>query len=128
MQNVPKIINISDIKSKNTNDNGGKINTELGPQTELVSISGPRSNCPTSHLMAKTNIISEMLGLKDTQDWGTVSGIIFLLTVTYEQIYKLSITWSSKLLDRLCGLVVTVLGYRSRGPGSIPGTTRKKKE
>jgi hypothetical protein len=27
-------------------------------------------------------------------------------------------------LDRLCGLVVKVLGYRSRGPGSIPGTTR----
>jgi hypothetical protein len=33
--------------------------------------------------------------------------------------------------DRLCGLVVRVLGYRSRGPGSIPGTTRfsgKKKK
>jgi hypothetical protein len=27
--------------------------------------------------------------------------------------------------DRLCGLVVRVLGYRSGG--SIPGTTRKKK-
>jgi hypothetical protein len=27
--------------------------------------------------------------------------------------------------DRLCGLVVVrVLGYRSGGPGSIPGTTR----
>jgi hypothetical protein len=31
------------------------------------------------------------------------------------------------LQDRLCGLVVRVLGYRSGGPGSIPGTTRKKK-
>jgi hypothetical protein len=31
------------------------------------------------------------------------------------------------MTDRLCGLVVRVLGYRSRGPGSIPGTTRKKK-
>jgi hypothetical protein len=30
--------------------------------------------------------------------------------------------------DRLRGLVVRVLGYRSGGPGSIPGTTRKKKE
>jgi hypothetical protein len=29
--------------------------------------------------------------------------------------------------DHLCGLVVRVLGYRSGGPGSIPGTTRKKK-
>jgi hypothetical protein len=28
---------------------------------------------------------------------------------------------------RLCGLVVRILGYRSWGPGSIPGTTRKKK-
>jgi hypothetical protein len=28
--------------------------------------------------------------------------------------------------DRLCGLVDRVLGYRSGGPGSIPGTTRKK--
>jgi hypothetical protein len=26
--------------------------------------------------------------------------------------------------DRLCGLVVRVLDYRSRGPGSISGTTR----
>jgi hypothetical protein len=28
--------------------------------------------------------------------------------------------------DRLCGLVVRVIGYRSGGSGSIPGTTRKK--
>jgi hypothetical protein len=27
--------------------------------------------------------------------------------------------------DRLCGLVVRVLGYRSGGPGSIPGTIKK---
>jgi hypothetical protein len=27
----------------------------------------------------------------------------------------------------LCGLVVRVLGYRSGGSSSIPGTTRKKK-
>jgi hypothetical protein len=30
--------------------------------------------------------------------------------------------------DRLCGLVVRILGYRSGGPVSIPGTTRKKNE
>jgi hypothetical protein len=29
-------------------------------------------------------------------------------------------------MDRLCGLVVRVLGYRSGGSDSIPGTTRKK--
>jgi hypothetical protein len=30
------------------------------------------------------------------------------------------------IYDRPCGLVVRVLGYRSGGSGSIPGTTRKK--
>jgi hypothetical protein len=30
-------------------------------------------------------------------------------------------------MDRLCGLVVRVLDYRSGGPLSIPGTTRKIK-
>jgi hypothetical protein len=30
------------------------------------------------------------------------------------------------LFDRLCGLVVLVLGYRSGGPGWIPGATRKE--
>jgi hypothetical protein len=29
-------------------------------------------------------------------------------------------------IDRLCGLVFRVLSYRPGGPGSIPGTTRKK--
>jgi hypothetical protein len=29
-------------------------------------------------------------------------------------------------IDRLYGLVVIVLGYRCGGPGSIPGSTRKK--
>jgi hypothetical protein len=33
---------------------------------------------------------------------------------------------SGNLKDRLCGLVVRVLGYRSGGPGSIPSTTKKK--
>jgi hypothetical protein len=35
--------------------------------------------------------------------------------------YQYRLAWC-----RLCGLVVRVLGYRSGGPGSIPGTTRKK--
>jgi hypothetical protein len=29
------------------------------------------------------------------------------------------------MTNNVCGLVVRVLGYRSGGPGSIPGTTRK---
>jgi hypothetical protein len=34
--------------------------------------------------------------------------------------------WTVWHCDRLCGLVVRVLGYTSGGPGSIPGTTKKK--
>jgi hypothetical protein len=34
------------------------------------------------------------------------------------------LTSPTQEIDRLCGLVVTVLGYRSGGPGSIPGTTK----
>jgi hypothetical protein len=30
------------------------------------------------------------------------------------------------IFDRLCGLVVRVLGYRSGDPGSILGTSKKK--
>jgi hypothetical protein len=29
-----------------------------------------------------------------------------------------------EIVDRLCGLVVRVLGYRSRGPGPVSGATR----
>jgi hypothetical protein len=31
-----------------------------------------------------------------------------------------------RFVYRICGLVIRVLGYRSGGPGSILGTTRKK--
>jgi hypothetical protein len=42
---------------------------------------------------------------------------------------KIIAIWKLELLlDRLCGLVVRVIGYRSGGPGSIPGTTSKKKK
>jgi hypothetical protein len=37
--------------------------------------------------------------------------------------YELNL-YVMKEVDRLCGLVVRVPGYRSRGPGSIPGATR----
>jgi hypothetical protein len=43
-------------------------------------------------------------------------------SITWENTFPASI--SSR--DRPCGLVVRVLGYRSGGPGSIPGTTKKK--
>jgi hypothetical protein len=35
-------------------------------------------------------------------------------------------SFSFSFIAVLCGLVARVLGYRSGGPGSIPGTARKK--
>jgi hypothetical protein len=42
-------------------------------------------------------------------------------------IQRLTVHWEQHE-DRLCGLVVSVLGYKSGGPGSIPGNTRTKKK
>jgi hypothetical protein len=36
-----------------------------------------------------------------------------------EQVFHDRVLWD----DRFCGLVVRVSGYRSRGPGSIPGAS-----
>jgi hypothetical protein len=36
-----------------------------------------------------------------------------------------SFTIFIRYIIRLCGLVVRILGYRSRGRGSIPGTSEK---
>jgi hypothetical protein len=37
---------------------------------------------------------------------------------------KIFVTDTDTILDCVCGLVVRVLGYRSRDPGSISGATR----
>jgi hypothetical protein len=41
-------------------------------------------------------------------------------------ISNFNLGWTYIRMDRLCGLVVRVLGYRSGSPGLIPGTTKKK--
>jgi hypothetical protein len=63
---------------------------------------------------------------------------VSLRTSAAAEVEALAYTWSSfselmahfmhqvSKADRLCGLVVRVFGYRSGGPGSIPGTTKKK--
>jgi hypothetical protein len=43
--------------------------------------------------------------------------IVYLATLTRSPFICIA-------LNGLCGLVVRVPGYRSRGPGSIPGATR----
>jgi hypothetical protein len=49
-----------------------------------------------------------------------------LSKICIAEIHRLFNVRFSKMWGRLCGLVVRVLDYRSVGPGSIPGTTRKK--
>jgi hypothetical protein len=46
---------------------------------------------------------------------------LFVMKMVY-----LELSFIGEVLDHLCGLVVRVVGYRYGGPGSIPGTTRKK--
>jgi hypothetical protein len=41
---------------------------------------------------------------------------------------EVRISFTDKGRDRLCGLVVKVLGYRSGGPGSISSTAAIKKK
>jgi hypothetical protein len=49
------------------------------------------------------------------QNWALYApGAMIFSNISYCDVYD----------DRLCGLVVRVPGYRSRGPGSIPGATR----
>jgi hypothetical protein len=54
------------------------------------------------------------------------SGILITAAATIAESI-IVILFSDAVQDRLCGLVVRVLGFRSGGLGSIPGTTRKKK-
>jgi hypothetical protein len=57
--------------------------------------------------------------------WEASFYIIFIIIII---IIIIIITMPLSLYEnRLCGLVVGVLGYISGGPGSISGTTRKKK-
>jgi hypothetical protein len=50
------------------------------------------------------------------------TGILAFLLFTFSVSSFLHV---SIFFDRLCGLAVRVLGYRSGGPGLIPSTTRK---
>jgi hypothetical protein len=53
-------------------------------------------------------------------------GVIKQLLNELPDNWKVSILADWKVCGRLFGLVVRVLGYRSGGPSSIPGTTKKK--
>jgi hypothetical protein len=54
---------------------------------------------------------------------GLVIPILGMYCVSCEVRNELYIRYLKKV-DRLCGLVIRVPGYRSRGPGSIPNASR----
>jgi hypothetical protein len=84
---------------------------------------------PHLYLVATGEIF--LLGVGDAQgphvDLSSPSGSEFMLCLKYMLRKKKYKIYIYILHDHLCGLVVRVLGYRSRGPGSIPSTTRQKK-
>jgi hypothetical protein len=53
-----------------------------------------------------------------------VSSFFLLVGRIFQIQYELNFNVVYITYDRLCDLVVRVPGYRSRGPGSIPDTTR----
>jgi hypothetical protein len=61
----------------------------------------------------------QKLGLTSLTSGGCSVGIFRSRTQAMELVVFIII-----IIDCLCGLVVRVRGYRSRGPGSIPGATR----
>jgi hypothetical protein len=64
------------------------------------------------------------LGIILRSDFSWVDQVNYTVRKTWK---ALNFTMRILNKDRLCGLVVRVRGYRSGGPGSIPGTSRKKK-
>jgi hypothetical protein len=60
---------------------------------------------------------------------GRVKAFLYSLDLSWYLYIRVSFILKEGLafpMDCLCGLVVRVLGYRSGGPGSIPGTNKKK--
>jgi hypothetical protein len=57
---------------------------------------------------------------------GLLEGYLYLFKIQVVLVFRFKLCNTFPHTDRLCGPVVRVLGYRSGGPGSIPGTTRKK--
>jgi hypothetical protein len=62
--------------------------------------------------------------LKETPCYLILNDVLFRLYT----LFNIKLESACDEEDRLCGLVVRVLGYRSGGPGSIPGTTRFSEE
>jgi hypothetical protein len=77
-----------------------------------------RSTKSQQHIVYRRSNVHKEL---ESSDYGSVSKSN---TIRFKFLIHFKCTFQN--IDRLCGLVVRVLGYRSGGPGSIPATTRKK--
>jgi hypothetical protein len=85
----------------------------------LESLFPSRQWCVTVNLYVNINSILIV------QQWASVFAPMLKWCNQYVTWKGLIFTWIIVLHDRLCGLVVRVLNYRSRGPGSIPGHYKK---
>jgi hypothetical protein len=103
--------------------------------TDLVSESFVYTSCLTfcHRYQRSCNVYSYLWSRKWTLSWvrkwtAMLCFLFFLCFWHVLTIVKFIVAFIVLFifLDRLCGLVVRVLGYRSGGPGSIPGTIRKK--
>jgi hypothetical protein len=60
--------------------------------------------------------------------WGRGESLVYNIDLSVAVPLLISLRYVYSYVLAFCGLVVRVLGYRSGGPGSIPGTTSKKKK
>jgi hypothetical protein len=100
--------------------------TEADPpaETEIIAGSLQVSNwCYTDEYWQ--SVLGQICFISTSRKYNCM----FCRRITFHEFVALSTHKFDSLLhnkDRLCGLVVRVFGYRSGGPGSIPGTTKKK--
>jgi hypothetical protein len=84
-------------------------------QTGRLTVGHNLISTSTSYTLNNTSVGSAVLYAVR----GVIKECRRLVLAAYSYKYK------QHFRDRLCGLVVRVLGYRTGGPGSIPVTTRK---
>jgi hypothetical protein len=84
--------------------------------TKMIVVWCVTPYCVGEVIMFRRRLLPPSSGSKD----GKLSGIVTFLRVFLPR----NIPGAVVFLDSLCGLMVRVPGYRSRGPSYTPGTTR----
>jgi hypothetical protein len=81
----------------------------------------------TSHAQKANRLILFSTGSQKVQSQGDPLFLQNFRKIGQQIFIKLIFENRSRRKDRFSGQVVRVLGYRSGGPGSIPGTIRKRR-